>query len=446
MLAIGACFSQPDTSEHANQSSLPSIFANRPLVKKYREAAVQCLTLGRCEQISEYVVETLLHLVHIQHLQNEDTEMETWVMLGVAIRLAQRLGYHRDGSQFPDLTIFQAEMRRRVWAVISDLDISISASFGLPRMINPIQCDAGEPRHLRDNDLHRDLIELPPSISDEEETPLLYVLGRQRILSLAARVSDFLSLGHTGRQEEALLLDERLCKTYDQLPDCIKPQDNRSAYDHPDGGRRLLQSMYLALVYYKTRCVLHRPYLFVRQPDTSFTASRKYCLKSALQLLKYQSWLYRETQPGGILAKQWKMSFIVKHDFLLATTVLVFDIDQAQTSGTITNDSLCQVTLEALSQSYPIWLEWATASREARKAVDMLRVVLGKTQEPPADGVDQRQGLGRSNSQELVDALMSLSEENATSRDDYQRSTPIAEQFFMVSPGVLNLDSLSTKF
>ncbi|KAJ1330813.1 C6 transcription factor AsaR [Microdochium nivale] len=38
-----------------------------------------------------------------------------WAFLGLAVRLAQSLGVHRDGSAFPRMSLFEAEMRRRLW-------------------------------------------------------------------------------------------------------------------------------------------------------------------------------------------------------------------------------------------------------------------------------------------------------------------------------------------
>ncbi|KAF2787266.1 hypothetical protein K505DRAFT_223062, partial [Melanomma pulvis-pyrius CBS 109.77] len=45
-----------------------------------------------------------------------------WLQLGVAIRMAQGLGVHRDGSNF-GLRPIEIEVRRRIWAQICVLDV-----------------------------------------------------------------------------------------------------------------------------------------------------------------------------------------------------------------------------------------------------------------------------------------------------------------------------------
>ena len=46
------------------------------------------------------------------------------------MRLALQQGYHRDPSQFPNLSVFQGEMRRRTWSAVNQHDLLFSVLIG----------------------------------------------------------------------------------------------------------------------------------------------------------------------------------------------------------------------------------------------------------------------------------------------------------------------------
>jgi hypothetical protein len=51
-----------------------------------------------------------------------------WALAGVVIRLAMRMGYHRDPMAYPELSALQGEMRRRIWTAMINLDALMSVS------------------------------------------------------------------------------------------------------------------------------------------------------------------------------------------------------------------------------------------------------------------------------------------------------------------------------
>ena len=104
-------------------------------VQVYREKIVQCLVLGKYIKSVPYTIETLLLYFTIEHFQSEDTQIGTWILLGIIVRIAMRMGYHRDASHSPRISPFHGEMRRRAWVMIVQLDLMTSSQIGLPRMI-----------------------------------------------------------------------------------------------------------------------------------------------------------------------------------------------------------------------------------------------------------------------------------------------------------------------
>lgn len=63
-------------------------------------------------------------VIFIAVLRSQDPA-RSWNLTGLALRLVQSLGMHRDGSQF-QLSIFEAEMRRKIWWGLCGLDVPAS--------------------------------------------------------------------------------------------------------------------------------------------------------------------------------------------------------------------------------------------------------------------------------------------------------------------------------
>lgn len=123
-------------------------------------------------------------------------EIDTGMRLLVAtiFQIGVNMGCHRDGSHFPNISAFESEMRRRVWAVIIKMSVQLRVSFpflsnkrgsqinsqlvyshffvtttdndcrdlgvsklvGLPRVVRHDQTDVAEPSNLFDSDFDED--------------------------------------------------------------------------------------------------------------------------------------------------------------------------------------------------------------------------------------------------------------------------------------------------
>ena len=59
----------------------------------------------------------------------------TWVSAGALTRTAMSMGLHRDPNVFPNVTPFFAEMRRRLWLTVLELDVQASLDSGTPPLM-----------------------------------------------------------------------------------------------------------------------------------------------------------------------------------------------------------------------------------------------------------------------------------------------------------------------
>ena len=171
--------STDDETGSINQS-FQSGKSPQDLVRIYREKVVQCLVLGKYTKSVPYTIETLLLYFMIGHFQCEDTQIGNWILLGIIVRIAMRMRYHRDASHYPRISPFQGEMRRSSWAMIVQLDL-ITSQIGLPRMMKDWQSDTAEPRSLLDDDFDEDVTEPPASRPDTDLTTLVYFVTKKKV-------------------------------------------------------------------------------------------------------------------------------------------------------------------------------------------------------------------------------------------------------------------------
>ncbi|KAM0541532.1 hypothetical protein ACHAPJ_013201 [Fusarium lateritium] len=338
----------------------------------FRLRIPQCLVLGNYTRGSLYVLETMMLYIAVEVFASNDAEIDIWILMGTTVQLAMHMGYHRDPRHFKDMSPFDAEMRRRVWATIVEMDLGISAQMGLPRMIKQWQTDTQEPSNLRDTDFDQSTVEMPLSRPSTDLTPILYRLVKARLMSNVGYIWDFAADVRSYPYTEVEKMDSRLDEARKQIPDCLTWHSiARCITDSP---QIIVQKVVLETLFYRAKIVLHRKYMFCRPAKS--TDSKRIVLESALKLLDYQHMLQEETQPFcQLYQERWRISSLVNHDFLLATSILCYYLQSSpkETQSAPMNEAV----LASLRRSYDIWLQSSNSSAEARKVVKALTVVLG---------------------------------------------------------------------
>lgn len=129
------------------------------------------------------------------------------MMTGLAIRMAQALGLHRDGSHFDHLTPYEVEIRRRVWWAVCLLDMRASEDQGTELSTPSSSFDTKLPLNINDADIEPEkrqpLIERQP-LTDMTFTIITFeVCNAQRLLMTPADKG-----GPSGPEEQSRLLNE----------------------------------------------------------------------------------------------------------------------------------------------------------------------------------------------------------------------------------------------
>ena len=98
-----------------------------------------------------------------------------WTLSGVALRIAQRIGIHRDGSGY-GLSVFETEIRRRIWFQLIIID-STSAQFcGAAASPMLKTADTQPPMNANDSDLDPRMTE--PACEKQGPTEMMFCLAR----------------------------------------------------------------------------------------------------------------------------------------------------------------------------------------------------------------------------------------------------------------------------
>ncbi|RHZ57794.1 uncharacterized protein CDV56_105572 [Aspergillus thermomutatus] len=352
----------------------------------FRNLVAQCLTLADYTKPYPYLIETFIFHLHGDFRQTKEADVSVWVLVGVVARLAMRMGYHRDSKVFPNITPFQGEMRRRVWTFVRQSDLLFSFQVGLPSMIRTVDSDTELPRNLYDDDFDENCKELPLSRPANEPTPISYLIAKARLAYVFGRVSELASSVQSESYDKVMELDAELRRARDLIPEhlVIRPIEECQL----DPSNLIMSRFGIMSVYHKAQCVLHRPYIVLARGNPRFTYSRKTCIDSALELLRFQSMLHAETRPTGRLrTRQNRVNSLSSNDFLLAATIVCFDLYHGlklQAGGRDSGDTFAwgrerrQEMIMALQRSLEIWDELRDESLEAWKAAGILEVMLGK--------------------------------------------------------------------
>lgn len=363
------------------------------IIKVYREKIVQCLTLGKYTRGGPFVIETLICYVAIEHLLQEDPEFGTHILLGMILHLAMRMGYHRDPKNFPALSVFEGEMRRRTWAAIYQANLIFASQMGLPSMLKEHQIDTEEPRNLTDADLTEDMTELPPSRPEHELTPVSYIIIRSRIASLWEKVRDIATDTRLHKYEEILAMDRVLEVHRDKIPLGLRMQSIAQSITDPP--QLIMQRAWLEICFLRLRVVLHKNYFMAPNHYERYRFSRSVSLNSAMKIIEYQHLIYELVVPDGLLYDaRWKLSSVINNEFLLATTILCAYIKQLSFNPqSIVEEVSMQEITQLLEKSLGCWERFSATSSHARRAMEAIRLVLKAANTPTASPVGIDDGL-----------------------------------------------------
>ncbi|KAE8159780.1 hypothetical protein BDV40DRAFT_272184 [Aspergillus tamarii] len=247
------------------------------------ELWLQNLTRKRRTELSTLQVETLLLLSRRLRLVPAE---ELWKATGTLIRSAMVMGLHLNLTKCTELSVFQAQVRRRLWITIVEMDLEASIACGMPVMTSPH--DVGPPpANVNDSDLDESTPELPPERGLSELTDSLYQV------SLATSLADRLramSIVRIAREQsdlsELVRHGDKIVEHLRQIPHPLKLEEAHMDEENP---AKLLNCVLLDVYTRRPLLCLYRPVVLGDpRDDPVFPDICRMSLESSLAILSYQ--------------------------------------------------------------------------------------------------------------------------------------------------------------
>ncbi|EED16792.1 conserved hypothetical protein [Talaromyces stipitatus ATCC 10500] len=395
---IGLLFSVMSMSAYLQQQDNEALGAtsveSNDMLETYRALTIYCLVAGDYLRPSRYTIETLtLHFALEQNV-SVDTYVGNWILMGVVIRIAFRTGLHRDPSHWPNIRPLQAELRRRTWMALYQMDFFTSIQLGLPRIIKDTQCDTRPPLSLMDSDIGLESVDYPPERPSTERTPLSHLIHRHAIIKVTAEIYEATETASPSSATRSIL-SAKIEKAVDSIPTWLRHKPLESSI--AENPITLLSRINLDILIHKAVYLLHRWSFIKGSTGEESTKSNELCINAGLAILDHQRRINEELQPGGLMfAIRWRVAHVLNHEVLQATMILCFALSRFNESITTNPYAVYRRNdiLDALKVSKGIWKEIADRSVEAQRAATTISSVLNNEPESskfpglvPSDGL-----------------------------------------------------------
>lgn len=335
---------------------------------RYNVASAHCLALGEYFRPKPFSLESLLLFVQADCLTGLGMSPDSGLIFGLLIRLATRMGYHRDPDIF-QLSAFEGEMRRRTWSLCMQLDLLVSFQLGLPSNIQFPTWDTRPPRNLQDSDFDEDTKELPPARPDYEPTDILFYIAKHRLMAVFEKVLRHTLSTGTKKSTEVDELDTEIRNVYSALPEILRPRPMAdSVVDSPS---LIVTRLCVFFIYQKCLCVLHRPYV-----TRGWVYSTQICCDAASNIVRHFNDTYKEFLPGGqVETERWFMSNITWHDYLLGVILLCLVLC-ASSQSIAAPDVQSAETLQLLRRARDVCVEQSGRSKDSGRVQRVVNATL----------------------------------------------------------------------
>ena len=296
---------------------------------------------------------------------------DMWNATGSLVRSAMTIGLHRDPSESLQIPLFWAELRRRLWFTIVEMDLQISLTCGMPTMVSATDFTSGIPANINDTDLTLETRQPPPPRSFSQWSDCLpqVVLAkslRQR-LNAARLLSD---IDHVLDYDEILEHAKKLEKDLQELPAPLKfdfPSDDDS--QRPG---RLMTRVILDVHIRRAILNLYGPFAQADLAGTNFAEARTGFINSSLAILCYQDLFDPNFADLDVVPspRYWDLFYVCcKNDMMHASLGVCLEIQRWSSkakmlnSGTsATNGRLSPHTLPSSDTVDPVFTKWTKPS------------------------------------------------------------------------------------
>lgn len=229
-----------------------------------------------------------LQIMCLLHLAKETCGVGgnlAWISAGSLLRAAMHLGLHRDPDNLPNMSVFDAELRRRLWATVLEIVVQSSLDSGGPPLLALSDFDTRPPSNYDDDQLAENAkfpsIPRPPNAFTETTVQLALLRSFPVRLAIAQYVNHFSS---PGTFEETLKWNNELTNACRALSATFQP-----FYDPAGILPKRLSLFQLRLAEHMVHrffLALNHPWLWSAHNNPAYYFARKMCVETALKLYR----------------------------------------------------------------------------------------------------------------------------------------------------------------
>ncbi|KAL9945134.1 hypothetical protein D7B24_003565 [Verticillium nonalfalfae] len=212
-----------------------------------------------------------------------------WTNSGALIQDGISVGLHRDpGHMGGRISLYNQEMRRRIWATVQEFDIQASFDHGLPTLLSQLHYDVGAPRNLDDEDFDEETTQLPPSKPAKDYTYSSYQNLARQSLPLRMELSRLLC-GPPGDldYEQVIRFTNDITREIDSLPSWETDGANSQ-----NGKRPLLAYTLLHIQLRQYIIPLHQRFIKLRKANPKYQYSEIIYYNAARDIVLLHDKLY----------------------------------------------------------------------------------------------------------------------------------------------------------
>lgn len=266
-------------------------------------------------EITSMRLSILLILAHNAHGMRRS---QAWLTTSTLVKQAMIAGYHRDPSGYSRISVFNKEMRRRVWTTIVELDLQVALDRGMPPSVQSFDYDTSPGLNIFDAELHEDTTEVPKSRPPGEVTDSSFqsILSRSLPLRLQA-----CSLMHSPRiscrYEDIQRLDGELNRHLSRIPAWATTDPN----DIVTQQKVILWKALIETKLSQSLLSIHTPFAIEARRETLFAPSARSRIDAATRILSTQRRLHEISRPLSLsMLGEWTLHAYISVCQLLHTT------------------------------------------------------------------------------------------------------------------------------
>ncbi|KAJ5306154.1 hypothetical protein PENANT_c024G08981 [Penicillium antarcticum] len=284
---------------------------------------------------------------------------QSWLAVGTLVKQAMMAGYHRDPSRYTRISVFNKEMRRRIWTTIVELDLQIALDRGMPPTVQSFDYDASPGLNIHDDELQESTTKAPESRPLGEPTDMSFQSILSRSLSLRLQACYLMHSPRIScRYEDIQRLDWELNRHLSRIPTWSSTEPNDLVTQHK-------VTLWKALIETKLSQALlsvHTPFAIEANREALFAPSARSRMDAATRILVTQRRLHETSRPLSLcMFGEWTLHAYISVCQLLHST----ESDNSAPFSPTSSTSLLQ-SLPGLPESLLTLVETALVSLEAR--------------------------------------------------------------------------------